>query len=232
MPVVTKDDQDEAVKRRKERRERRETGGEEEAPYPVPMSRMLNLPESVVIGSSLTLVLTCPSLRKSLELQEQIYEAWPDVLVYAVVGDMAGKGINPAAVLHMEDRARRGLYEEAKRLTLEKAEATGQPRPELPEYKPPTVDDIRESMYWLMDEVKEALPKMADTLWAVAGTTPGLAWPVTEKDGKRDVLPEGFRWLDDALMDCTIPELADVLRAALGCLGGFRHGVAERFTAP
>jgi hypothetical protein len=210
---------------RKARREKRqeartgkasETAGKEAEITPLTEAQMLNLPGSCRVGS-LSLVLTCPTIGRAARLQQRIYEEWPDILLFAFAADRSGKGIDPAGIAEVWTANRNASA----------------PEGEVPE--PVTLSDVREQLTDLSLTMSSALPGICNILWEVASETPGIAWPrpETQEGEETPPPPAGYRWLDKALLDTmTIPLLVDLLRALLGCMGGFTGDVGDRFTKP
>ena len=85
-------------------------------------------------------------------------------------------------------------------------------------------DDLKNSILWGMADVLQLMGGGPAYLWPrEQGTTEDLP------DGYAEC-PEGRRWLDDALLDLSLPELADLTRQIYSVLGGFEGDLRDRFT--
>lgn len=240
MPIVLTEAQEKAAaaarakeerrEARKEAREVRTSAPTEKDATPIPENKMLGLPDTVKVGD-LELVLTCPKIKNALRIQNDIYTSWPDVIIFAATAEPLGTGINPEAVCALWNAQRRAVAK----------------MQDLAEPEPITVKVIRGLQGELFQSLGTILPPLCGTIWELASATPSLHWPrikektiaiqldedgtETEQEIERDIeLPDGDKWLDDALMESlSVPELADLLRAMLACMGGYPGDAAERF---
>ena len=230
-------------KRREGRAEARESGtavGKDAETVSIPESKMIGLPEGVVIGSNpgLFLTLTCPKMKDALRIQNTIYEQWPDVLLFAATGDIGGRGVNPEQVAQFWN-----LNAKAQALR------TGLSANDVPEIGD---REVRSLMANLSLNIETYLPRLCDTLWPLCSATVNLHWPrrfetVIEEQETTDEttgikttadvevqklidVPDGDFYFDDAVMEyLAIPDLADLLRAVLACMGGYPGDFGSRF---
>ncbi len=174
---------------------------------PMSESKMLNLPRVATV-CGLRLVLTCPVIAEALPIQERIFSTWPDSLLFAATGEMDGEGINPEIVLRV--------------LNANKDD-------DEPEFTRQYI--INEMMDFNL-RLERRLPALCDSIWPIISATDDLHWPrPSAKDGEESLpLPEGVRYLDDALKAHFTPaRFADLLRVILAGLGGYPGDAAERF---
>jgi hypothetical protein len=232
MPIVNPDAATQQAasaseSRNKRRAARQSAKTEEPAVAVLNEQKMLNLPGMVRVGG-LSLRLTAPVIDKAAEVHNDIYTKWPDVLIFAVMGDLEGKGIKPEAIAEGWTAQRR-QYQQAM------AAAGNSDASDGIGSEPVTIAEVRSAVAQLSMGIGSLLPDIASTVWALAEGSPGLHWPppdVSEGE-ERPSPPDGTQWLDDAIrQSLTIPQLADLLRELLYCCGGFPGGIQDRFETP
>lgn len=212
MPIITDDTTPEIADVAKTRRERRAKPSSATTPkVSVSQNQMLGIGDRVRVGG-LSLVLCAPTIREGAELDQKIYFEWPDLLVMAAM-DRDGRGIDPHQVADI--------------WTINIQAASKESGEEV---VPVTPLDVRSRMIELGTQIRTGMFTgiICDTLWKLAKSTPGLAWPRPEDEEAGP--PTGTKWLDDALFESlTIPDLADLLRAMFAAMGGFTGDITDRF---
>ncbi len=181
----------------------------------IPLEKMLGIARWVSVGT-LQLRLVCPALRKAGAIQEEIYRAWPDVIVFSAFLETQ-QGIDPESVADLWTQSRNALASQA-----------GVPPPE-----PVTPDDVRSEMRGLQMRLiakEEDLTILCDSLWKLAHVTPGLHWPRPSEEDPTP-LPEGEAYLDDALLDnLSMADYPTLLNVVFDVLGGFTGSFRDRFS--
>lgn len=217
--------------RREERAQNRAASASSDKAAPLSEAQMLNLARGFVVGP-LIFRLTCPTIGRASQLQTEIYIGWPQIIVTAASADITGQGIDPGHVATTLTIARRNLYEQNK-------DSGDEDEEEMPPPAPVMERDIAGMLAQTNLGIEEFLPTICAHVWEMAKDTPGFAYPKPEPPADWEgeewapTPPAGCLWLDDAIRQyLRTPDLADLLRALLQCMGGFPGSVVDRFGPP
>ncbi|MDX1932774.1 MAG: hypothetical protein SFU56_09235 [Capsulimonadales bacterium] len=194
------------------------------------------IPETYRVGD-LSFTLRTPRMREADSIEEHVYEMFPDCLLFAAIGDRAGRGIDLQKAWNVYTLSRARAHAEA-------VDAWKQARPEdedpaalavWEERNPGEMADVELSEVLEQFDIarrtmRHFLPGICDVLMRLLSGDHPYVWPLPAgEEGDPVALPDGKRPLDDALLDLEFTAFADLLRAIFDCLGGFPGDAGHRF---